>query len=114
MALASLLDVGHIPSKPQIDPEEDDDRVVARWMDIGSYVGVLCKACVIQAGQVGWMRFGELLFFLPMQFPRSLTWSHVSIHFAPNPNQASSYLYGYEHSRKDEFDEPAFTDDTSF
>ena len=62
LTLASLLDVGAIPSKPYIDPQEDDDRVEARWMDIGSYVGVLCKACVVQARQVGWMRFGEYSF----------------------------------------------------
>ena len=63
LTLASLFDVGAIPSKPYIDPE-DDDRVEARWMDIGTYVNYLCKACVVQARQVGWMRFGGFTFLI--------------------------------------------------
>ena len=72
LTIASLFDVGSIPSKPFIDPE-DDDRVVARWMDVGSYIGVLCKVCVVQARQVGWIRFGALLLFLtPKPSARSI------------------------------------------
>lgn len=61
LTLASLLDVGPIPAKPAIERGKGTERVVAKWRDIGRSVASLGTVCVLEAGGVGWMAFGEYL-----------------------------------------------------
>lgn len=63
LAIVSLVDVGDIPSKPDISGE-GTVGVIATWEAVSEYAQLLFEACVIRLGMLGWTGYGkQALFF---------------------------------------------------
>ena len=59
LAIASLVDVGDIPSKPDISGG-GSEGVIATWQEVAEYVQLISEACVTQRSQFGWTGYGKL------------------------------------------------------
>ena len=57
LAIASLVDVGDIPSKPDI-PGGGTEGVVATWGAVAEYVRLLSGACLTGRSKLGWTGYG--------------------------------------------------------
>ena len=58
LAIVSLVDVGDIPSKPDISGE-GTVGVIATWEAVSEYAQLLFEACLIRLGMVGWTAYGK-------------------------------------------------------
>ncbi len=58
LAIASLVDVGDIPSKPDISGG-GSEGVIATWQAVAEYVQLLSEACVTERSQFGWTGYGK-------------------------------------------------------
>lgn len=58
LAIASLRDVGSIPSKPNIHGGETVG-VIATWAAVSEYVQLLSEACQVRGSELGWTAYGR-------------------------------------------------------
>ena len=58
LAIVSLVDVGDIPSKPDVSGE-GTVGVIATWEAVSEYADLLFDACLIRLGMLGWTGYGK-------------------------------------------------------
>ena len=60
LAIASLRDVGDIPSKPDISAG-GTEGVIATWRSVSEYVQLLSERCLSRLSFLGWTAYRKLL-----------------------------------------------------
>ena len=68
LAIASLVDVGDIPSKPEISGG-GTEGVIATWRAVEEYVQLLSGACLNGRSKLGWTGYGKQLKSFFCHFP---------------------------------------------
>ena len=58
LAIASLVDVGDIPSKPDVSGE-GSVGVIATWQAVSEYVQLLSETCLVRRSELGWTGYGK-------------------------------------------------------
>ena len=58
LAIASLVDVGDIPSKPDVSGE-GSVGVIATWYAVLEYVQLLSETCLVRQSELGWTGYGK-------------------------------------------------------
>ena len=59
LAIASLRDVGDIPSKPDVSGE-GTEGVIATWRSVSEYVQMLSERCLSRLSFLGWTAYRKL------------------------------------------------------
>lgn len=69
LAIVSLLDVGDVPSKPDISGG-GTMGVIATWRAVSEYVRLLSEACQVRRSELGWTAYGKQAMSFPCQIIR--------------------------------------------
>lgn len=64
LAIVSLLDVGDVPSKPEISGG-GTMGVIATWRAVSEYVQLLSEICQVRGSELGWTAYGKQVVSFP-------------------------------------------------
>lgn len=65
LAIVSLLDVGDVPSKPDISGG-GTMGVIATWRAVWVYLQLLVEACQVRRSEFGWTAYGKQTVSFPL------------------------------------------------
>ena len=68
LAIATLVDVGDIPSKPSMSGPVTVG-VIATWRAVLEYAQLLSEACLIERSALGWMDYSKQEMFYSIMSP---------------------------------------------